>query len=55
MSDDDLPNVVRPRIASKVDAKRVLRLCVGIPMAWKGYDTAEGFILTEDYERAQAI
>lgn len=47
--------VIRPVIRSKTDAKRVLWLCAQVEESWKGYNTAEGFILNADYRRARAI
>ena len=61
MSKDQAPDglsdvtVIRPRLQSKADAKRLLRLCAEVPEAWKGYNTTAGFVLEADYQRARAI
>ncbi len=47
--------VFKPRLRSKSDAKRVLRLCAEGTEGWKGCNTAEGFILEADCRRADAI
>lgn len=61
MIDDKVPEglgavkVLHPRLQSKADAKRVLALCAVVPAAYKGFDTAEGFILEADYQKTDAI